>query len=57
MLLSIPEVSLEFATPLQEIEVIIMGRCQELELLDEGSEIMIVQEDLCDKLGLKINKE
>jgi len=56
-LLSIPEVPLEFATLLREVKVIIMGRCRELGLLDEGSEIVIVQEDLCDELGLKVNKE
>jgi len=34
-----------------------MGQCYELELLDEGSEIVIVQEDLCEKLGLEMNKK
>jgi len=28
-----------------------------LGLLDEGSEIVIVQEDLCEELGLKVNRE
>jgi len=34
-----------------------MGQCCELELLDEGSEIVIVQEDLCEKLGLEMNRK
>jgi len=28
-----------------------------LRLLDEGSEIVIVREDLCDELGLEVNKK
>jgi len=34
-----------------------MGQHRELELLDERSEIVIVQEDLCKELGLEVNKK
>jgi len=34
-----------------------MGRHRELGLLDERSEIVIVQEDLCKELGLEVNKK
>jgi len=34
-----------------------MGRCREWGLLDKGSEIVIVQEDLCKELGLEVNKK
>ena len=52
-----PGTPLEFATLLREVEVVVMGRQQELGLLDEGSEIVIVREDLCDELGLKVNRK
>ena len=35
----------------------VIGQHRELGLLDKGSEIVIVQEDLCKKLGLKVNKK
>ena len=35
----------------------VMGRYYELGLLDEGSEIVIVREDLYKELGLKVNKK
>jgi len=41
-LATMPGTSLEFATPLREVEVVVMGRQRELGLLDEGSEIVIV---------------
>lgn len=56
-LTSAPDVPLEFATPLREVEVVVMGRCRELGLLDEGSEIVIVREDLCEELGVEINQK
>jgi len=34
-----------------------MGQHRELGLLDEGSEIVIVLEDLCDELGLEVNRK
>jgi len=42
VLVTVPKMPLEFTTPLQEIEVVVMGRCQEWGLLDEGSEVVIV---------------
>jgi len=56
-LVTLPEMPVEFAIPLQEVEVVVMGQRCELGLLDEGSEIVIVQEDLCKELGLKVNKK
>ena len=56
-LVTLPEMLVEFATPLQEIEVVVMGRRREMGLLDEGSEIVIVREDLCKELGLEVNKK
>ena len=56
-LVTLPEMPVEFVTPLQEVEVVVMGRCYELGLLDEGSEIVIVREDLCKELGLEVNKK
>jgi len=34
-----------------------MEQCCELGLLDEGSEIVIVQEDLCKEPGLEVNEK
>ena len=56
-LVTLPEMPVEFATPLREVEVVVMERHRELGLLDEGSEIVIVREDLCKELGLEVNKK
>jgi len=56
-LVTLPEMPVEFARPLREIEVVVMGRCREIGLLDKGSEIVIVREDLCKELGLEVNKK
>ena len=56
-LATMPRTLLEFATPLREVVVVVMGRQRELGLLNEGSEIVIVREDLCDELGLKVNRK
>lgn len=56
-LTSMPSTPLEFATPLREVEVVIMRRQREMGLLDEGSEIVIIREDLCKELGLEVNRE
>ena len=56
-LVTLLEMPVEFATPLREIEVIVMGRRREMGLLDEGLEIVIVRENLCKELGLKVNKK
>ena len=52
-----PKIPVEFVISLQEIEVVVMGRQRELGLLDKGSEIVIVREDLCDELGLEVNRK
>jgi len=53
----VPKIPVEFVISLQEIEVVVMGRQRELGLLDKGSEIVIVREDLCDELGLEVNRK
>lgn len=50
-----PDMSLEFATPLQEVKVELMGEKQEAGLLDEGSEIVVIRKDLYEELGLEVN--
>jgi len=54
-LVTVPEAPVEFATPLKEVEVMVIGRHREMGLLDEGSEIMIIRGDLCDELGVEVN--
>jgi len=56
-LVTVPKMPLEFTTPLREIEVVVMGRCREWGLLDKGSEVVIVREDLCNEMGLVVNRE
>ena len=56
-LATMPRTLLEFATPLREVVVVVMERQRELGLLNEGSEIVIVREDLCDELGLEVNRK
>lgn len=56
-LVAVPDVPLEFSTPLQEVEVLVMGKQREVGLLDEGSEIVVVREDLCRELGAEVNRE
>ena len=56
-LISVPETPLEFATPLREVKVVVMGQHRELGLLDEGSEIVIIRGDLCKELGLVVNRK
>jgi len=41
-LVTMPGTLLEFVAPLREMEVVVMGRQQELGLLDVGSEIVII---------------
>jgi len=54
-LVTVPEAPVEFATPLREVEVIVMGRHREMRLLDKGLEIVIIRGDLCDKLEVEVN--
>lgn len=56
-LITLPEMLVEFAISLQEIEVVIIERGWEWVLLDERSKIVIVQEDLCNERGLVVNRE
>ena len=56
-LVTVPKMPLEFTTPLREIEVVVMGRCRKWGLLDEGSEVVIVRENLCNEMGLVVNRE
>jgi len=56
-LVTLLERPVEFAIPFREVEVVVMGQHHELGLLDEGSEIVIIQEDLCDELGLEVNRK
>jgi len=56
-LATMPGTPLEFMTPLQEVKVVVMGRQRELGLLDERSEIVIIWEDLCNELGLEVNRK
>ena len=54
-LVTVPEVPVEFAMPLREVEVMVMEKYKKMGLLDEGSEIVIIRGDLCDKLGVEMN--
>ena len=56
-LVILPKIPIEFVMSLWEVEVMIMGQYHKLGLLDEGSEIVIVREDLYKELGLKVNKK
>jgi len=47
----------KFATPLQEVEVVVIEQCCELGLLDKCLKIVIVWENLCNKLGLEMNRK
>ncbi|EKM81912.1 hypothetical protein AGABI1DRAFT_90243 [Agaricus bisporus var. burnettii JB137-S8] len=53
----VPGLSLDFLTPLREVEVIVHGmegkEVKEMGLLDEGSEIVLIQKDLCEELKLE----
>jgi len=37
--------------------VVVIEQCCELGLLDKGLEIVIIWEDLCDELGLEVNRK
>ncbi|KAF7761173.1 hypothetical protein Agabi119p4_10582 [Agaricus bisporus var. burnettii] len=57
----VPGLSLDFSTPLREVEVIVHGmegkEVKEMGLLDEGSEIVLIRKDLCEELKLEVNRE
>jgi len=56
VLVAMPD-AIEFSMPLWEVEVTIMGRQREFGLLDEGSEIVILREDLRQELDVELNVE
>ena len=45
----------EFAEPLCELKVIVNGKKEEPALLDGGSEIVLIREDLWKKVGASVN--
>ena len=45
----------EFAEPLCELKVIVNGKKEELGLLDGGSEIVLIREDLWKEVGASVN--
>ena len=47
----------EFSLPLREIEVHINNRCTEAGILDQGSQIVVIREDLAKEAGVRINTE
>ncbi|KAG2348490.1 hypothetical protein BDR05DRAFT_944595 [Suillus weaverae] len=51
-----PPLQIEHATPLCEIRVTLNGTHSELGLLDEGSEIVVIQEDIWKKTNAPINQ-
>lgn len=51
-----PPAQIEHATPLREICVTLNGTHSELGLLDEGSEIVVIREDIWKKTNAPINK-
>ncbi|KAG1819623.1 uncharacterized protein BJ212DRAFT_1267955 [Suillus subaureus] len=50
-----PTPQVEHATPLRELQVSLNGTHSELALLDEGSEIVVIQEDVWKKMNAPIN--
>ncbi|KAG2336474.1 hypothetical protein BDR05DRAFT_896667, partial [Suillus weaverae] len=54
---STPPLQIEHATPLREIRVTLNGTHLELALLDEGSEIVIIRQDVWQKTNAPINQD
>ncbi|KAG2743911.1 hypothetical protein P692DRAFT_20878557 [Suillus brevipes Sb2] len=54
---SAPPLQIEHATPLHEFRVMLNGTHSELALLDEGSEIVVIQEDVWRKTNAPINQD
>jgi hypothetical protein len=52
-----PAPSVDYCTPLRELEVLLNGKIRTYGLLDEGSEIVVIRRDLVNELGLKVNPE
>ncbi|KAF8816293.1 hypothetical protein BYT27DRAFT_7277147 [Phlegmacium glaucopus] len=55
-MITVPEVPVEFTTPLREVDIILMGKKAEVGLLDDGSEIVVIRRDLCEELGVTVNR-
>ncbi|KAG0695664.1 hypothetical protein DFH29DRAFT_1005244 [Suillus ampliporus] len=53
---TIPPLQVDHATPLREIRVTLNGTHSELGLLDEGSEIVVIREDVWRKMHAPINQ-
>jgi len=47
----------EFSLPLQEIDVLMNNICTEAGILDQGSQIIVIQEDLAREVGAQINTQ
>ncbi|KAG2341765.1 hypothetical protein BDR05DRAFT_887432, partial [Suillus weaverae] len=54
---STPPLQIEHATPLREIRVTLNGTHSELALLDEGSEIVVIRQDVWQKTNTPINQD
>ena len=52
---AIAPVHIKYSTPLREMKVTLNGVHEELALLDEGSEIVVIQEDIWHKSQAAIN--
>lgn len=50
-----PPVPIEYSMPLRELKVMINGTQEEIALLDEGSEIVVIREDIWRKMNTFIN--
>lgn len=47
--------ALVYSTPPREIDIQLAGRKEEVDLLDKGSEIVVVRKDVWEELGFKVN--
>lgn len=60
MITTVLGVSLEFSTPFCEVKIKLKGKegqiVGEMGLLDEGSEIVIIQQNLCEELSCEVNQ-
>ncbi|KAG2739862.1 hypothetical protein P692DRAFT_201728967, partial [Suillus brevipes Sb2] len=54
---TIPPPRVEHATPLRELKVTLNGIHMEMALLDEGSELVVIREDVWKKTQAPINKD
>ena len=47
----------EFSLPLREIDVVVNNLCTEAGVLDQGSQIVVIREDLAKEVGAQINTQ